>query len=117
MPGLGAARIAWLGLIALQLLWFGWLAPAESLGRTGGLLFALLPLLLPLWPILRLNLDALVVGGMILLIYFCFAVVEAWVSPAVRVLALIEIALIALYYLALLSVRRRRGGKAAERPR
>jgi len=107
MPGLGAARVAWLALIALQLVWFGWLVPAESLGRLGGLLFALVPLMLPLWPIVRLDLDGLVIGGLILLAYFCFAVVEAWVSPAVRILALIEIALIALYYLALLSVRRR----------
>jgi len=107
MPGLGAARFAWLALIALQLVWFGWLAPAESLGRLGGLLFALCPLLLPLWPVVRLNPDGLVIGGLILLVYFCFAVVETWVSPAVRVLALVEIGLIVLYYLALLSLRRR----------
>ncbi|MBS3744674.1 MAG: DUF2069 domain-containing protein [Wenzhouxiangellaceae bacterium] len=114
MPGLRSARAAWLALIALQLVWFGWLAPAETLGRSGGLLLAVAPLLLPLWPILRLNLDGLVIGGLLLLVYFCFAVVEAWIStgPMVRVLALLEIALILLYYLALLSVRRRRPGAA-----
>lgn len=112
-------RLSWcrwslLGLLVLQLAWFGWLAPAETLGRSGGLLLAVVPLLLPLWPILRLNLDGLVIGGLLLLIYFCFAVVEAWIStgPMVRVLALLEIALIVLYYLALLSVRRRRSGAA-----
>lgn len=115
MPGLGAARVAWLGLIALQLVWFGWLAPAETPGRAGGVLFAVVPLLLPLWPVLRLDLDGLVIGGILLVFYFCFSVVEAWASPAVRVLALIEIALIVLYYLGLLSVRRRDPG--AERPR
>lgn len=106
MPALGVTRIAWLGLIGLQLIWFGWLAPSESLGRLGGTLFALVPLLLPLWWILRLGRDGLVVGGMILLGYFCFAVVEAWVNPLVRWLGLIEIALIIVYFAALLAIRR-----------
>ena len=108
MPGLGMTRIAWLALVGLQLVWFGWLAPSESLGRTGGIIFALVPLLLPLWWIFRLGRDALVIGGMILLGYFCFAVVEAWMSPSVRWLALIEIALIVVYFAALLAIRRRR---------
>lgn len=98
-------RIAWLALIGLQIAWFGWLAPSESLGRSGGVIFALVPLLLPLWWILRLGRDALVIGGMILLAYFCFAVVEAWASPSVRWLALIEIALIVLYFAGLLAIR------------
>jgi len=116
MPGLGVARIAWLALIILQLIWFGWLAPAENPGRIGGTLFALVPLLLPLWWILRLGRDGLVVGGMILLGYFCFSVVEAWVSPPVRWLALIQIALIVLYYAALLAIRRRPSQVGGEPP-
>jgi len=108
MPGLGGTRIAWLALIGLQLVWFGWLAPSESLGRLGGTLFAVLPLLLPLWWILRLGRDGLVVGGLILMVYFCFAVAEAWANPEVRWLALVEIALVVLYYVSLLAVRRKR---------
>ena len=107
MPGLGITRIAWLALIGLQLVWFGWLAPSESLGRLGGTLFALVPLLLPLWWIWRLRLNALVVGGMLLLIYFCIAVSEAWVDPVARPVALLEIALISAYFLALAGVRQR----------
>lgn len=106
----GVTRVAWLALIGLQLLWFGWLAPSESLGRPGGTLFALVPLLLPLWWILRLGRDGLVIGGMILLGYFCFAVVEAWVDPSVRWLAVAQIALIVVYFVALLAIRRRRPG-------
>lgn len=106
MPGLSVTRIAWLALIALQLAWFAWLAPSEVAGRLGGTLFAVVPLLLPLWWILRLHLNGLVVGGLILLGYFCFAVVEAWVSPDARALALVQIGLVAIYYLGLLSVRR-----------
>lgn len=107
MPGLGVTRVAWLALIVLQLVWFGWLAPAQGVGRLGGTLFAIVPLLLPLWWILRLGRDGLVIGGMILLGYFCFAVVEAWVNPGVRWLALLEIVLIVLYYAGLLAIRRR----------
>ncbi|MEX2498041.1 MAG: DUF2069 domain-containing protein [Wenzhouxiangellaceae bacterium] len=113
MPGLGLTRIAWLALIGLQLAWFGWLAPAGT-GRLGGTLFAVVPLLLPLWWILRLGRDGLVIGGLILLGYFCFAVVEAWVNPSVRWLALVQIALIALYYAALLAIRRQRPGTESE---
>lgn len=110
----GITRIAWLALIGLQLAWFGWLAPAESLGRLGGTLFAVVPLLLPLWWIMRLDRDGLVIGGMILLGYFCFAVVEAWVAPSVRWLALVQIALITAYFIALLAIRRRRPGVEVE---
>jgi len=113
MPGLGMTRVAWLALIVLQLAWFAWLAPADS--RLGGTLFALVPLLLPLWWIMRLHLNGLVVGGLILLGYFCFAVVEAWVSPAVRMLALAQIAMIVFYYLALLAVKRAPSAGAAPR--
>ena len=114
MPGLGITRIAWLALIGLQLVWFGWLAPSESLGRLGGTLFALVPLFLPLWWILRLGRDGLVIGGMILLGYFCFAVVEAWVDPSVRWLAVAEIVLIVVYFIALLAIRRRPDGDAPD---
>lgn len=110
----GMTRVAWLALIGLQLVWFGWLAPAESLGRLNGTLFALVPLLLPLWWILRLGRDGLVIGGMILLGYFCFAVVEAWVDPSVRWLAMAQIALITTYFVALLAIRRRRPGVGDE---
>ena len=108
MPGLGVTRGAWLALIGLQLVWFGWLAPSESLGRLGGTVFALVPLMLPLWWVLRLGWDGLVIGGMILLGYFCFAVVEAWVDPSVRWLAVAQIALIVVYFVAMLAIRRQR---------
>lgn len=110
MPGVGITRVAWLALIVLQLIWFAWLAPSEGIGRLAGTLIAVVPLLAPLWWILRLGRDALVIGGMILLCYFCFAVVEAWVNPEVRWLALVEIGLIVLYYLGLLAIRRKRPG-------
>ena len=109
---LSSARLAWVALIAVQAAWFGWLAPDPWPGRAGATALAIVPLLLPLWWIWRLNVNGLVIGGMLLLIYFAVAVSEAWVEPAVRPVALIEIGLIAVYFLALLDVRRRRGPRA-----
>lgn len=105
------ARWVWLALIALQLAWFGWLYPPELLGRVPALVIAVLPLLIPTYWIWRLTRDALVVGGMILLLHFSFAVAEAWASPTTRAIALVQIALIVVYFLALPGVRR--GGKAS----
>jgi uncharacterized membrane protein len=108
MPPLKLTRIAWLALIALQLLWFAWLAPDPALGRLGAVLLATVPLLLPLWWVWRLSINGLVIGGIVLLVYFCIAVSEAWVDPVARPVALLEIALITVYFAALLSVRRGR---------
>ncbi|MGK7296628.1 MAG: DUF2069 domain-containing protein [Candidatus Wenzhouxiangella sp. M2_3B_020] len=106
---LALARIAWIALIAVQAAWFGWLAPDPSLGRAGATALAIVPMLLPLWWIWRLRVNGLVVGGMLLLVYFAVAVSEAWVEPSARPVALIEISLIAVYFLALLDVRGTRG--------
>ncbi|MDT8448733.1 MAG: DUF2069 domain-containing protein [Wenzhouxiangellaceae bacterium] len=103
---LASARWAWLGLIALQAAWFGAWAPIGALGRPAGVALFVVPLLVPAPWIFRLNLRGLVVGGLILLFHFCVAVAEAWTSPAARAPALIQIVLIAWYYLALLGIRR-----------
>lgn len=103
---LASARWAWLGLIALQVAWFGGWAPIDALGRQAGVALFVAPLLVPAPWIFRLNPRGLVVGGLILLFHFCVAVAEAWTSPAARAPALIQIALIAWYYLALLGIRR-----------
>lgn len=101
------ARWLWLALIALQIVWFGLLMPIDALGPIASAALFVVPLLLPLWPILRLNLRGLVIGGMILLVYFCVAVAEAWAQPASRAPALIQIALITWYYVVLYEIRRR----------
>ena len=112
------ARWSWLALIGVQLAWFGWWSPSEVLGYWPALLLATVPLLLPLPWILRLSRSALVVGGMILLLHFSVAVSEAGVDPVARPLALLQIALIVFYFLALPAFGRRRRrdpGDAADR--
>jgi uncharacterized membrane protein len=113
MPPLVWTRYTWAALIVVQVVWFAWLAPDPLAGPLGTTLLATVPLLLPLWWIWRLQLNALVIGGMLLLIYFSIAVSEAWVDPVARPVALIEIALVTVYFAALLSVRR--GSSKADR--
>ncbi len=108
MIPVGFARWCWVALIGVQLAWFGWWSPSEVLGYWPALLLATVPLLIPLPWILRSSRAALVVGGMILLVHFSVAVSEAWVDPVVRPLALLQIVLIVVYFLALPAFRRRR---------
>jgi len=110
---LALTRVAWVALIVVQAAWFGWLAPETPFGRVATTLFAVVPLLLPLWWVWRLHLNGLVVGGLVLLVYFSVAVAEAWVDAVARPVALLEIALIVVYFAALSTVRR----QAPDRPR
>jgi uncharacterized membrane protein len=113
---LSATRWAWLTLIGLQLVWFAGLGPEPPLGRAASSLLAVVPMLLPLWWIWRLRVNGLVVGGMLLLIYFCVAVAEAWVDPVARPVALLQIAVIVVYFIALAGVRRGATRRAAGDP-
>ena len=113
---LSPARWIWLALIALQPIWFGWLDPIGPLGRTGSVLLMTVPLLLPAWWIWRLNLRALVIGGLLLLGYFCIAVAEAWSAPASRIPALIQIMLVTGFFVVLGQLRPQRRGRAQEPP-
>jgi uncharacterized membrane protein len=84
--------LAWAALIALQLLWHGWLVPPARMPVTVALAIAVIPLLLPLLA-LRRPPRALLLAGMLALFYFCHGVSEAWSAPAARSLALAEVAL------------------------
>ncbi len=105
-------RWLWLVLIALHLFWFGILTPADSLGRAGTAILVTSPLLVMLawmWPP---GPKVRVIGGMLLLLYFCLGVAEAWATSLapVRLVALIQIALIAAYYVVLFKGWRRARG-------
>jgi uncharacterized membrane protein len=93
-------RIAWFALIALQLLWHGWLAPPQTMPTWLVLAITVIPLLLPLLAIRDLR-RALLWVGILSLFYFCHGVSEAWSSPAERWLAILEIVLTLLLIAAL----------------
>jgi uncharacterized membrane protein len=83
---------AWAALVALQLLWHGWLLPPQSMPIAWVLAITLVPLLLPL-AALRNPRRALLWVGILALFYFCHGVAEAWSSSVERMLAVVEIAL------------------------
>ena len=86
-------RAAWFALVALQLVWHGWLAPPQSMPVWLVLAITVVPLLLPLLALRRDLRRALLWVGILSLFYFCHGVAEAWSAPSERWLALVEIAL------------------------
>ncbi|NDY94927.1 DUF2069 domain-containing protein [Wenzhouxiangella limi] len=104
-------RLSWcrwslVGLLVLQLAWFSWLGPPTGSARIVVLILAAGPLAFALPFAWSLRPRPLVVTGLLLLIYFSFAVMEAWASPTARVPALLQIALILAFFTALATIRR-----------
>ena len=98
---------AWAALALLQIVWHAWLLPPAQMPISVALLFALLPLAIPLlyW---RTPARALLVAGMICLFYFCHGVAEAYAAPRERVFAIIEIVLAVVVILACARMPKRR---------
>ncbi len=91
------ARMALLALIVLCFAWEGWLAPI----RPGGSLLVLkvVPLLLPLYGVLKRNVYTLQWSSMLVLAYFVEGVVRGMSDPApVAPLAWSEAALSTIYF-------------------
>ena len=84
--------LAWALLTVLQLLWHGWLFPAQSMAPTLVLALTVVPLLLPLFALRDVR-RALLWVGILSLFYFCHGVSEAWSAPGERWLAWLEIVL------------------------
>lgn len=108
----GAVRIAWaaavaslVALIFLCLAWELWLAPI----RPGGSLLALktLPLLIPLFGVLRGNRYTFQWSSMFILLYFTEGVVRGWGDrPPSQQLALAEVALTLVFFAAVVAYAR-----------
>ena len=92
LPVYRVGLACWALLLVLQILWHGWLFPAQELPRWLVLVFTAVPLLLPLFAIRDVR-RALLWVGIVSLFYFCHGVAEAWSAPTERPLALAEIVL------------------------
>lgn len=84
--------VAWAALVVLQLIWHGWLFPAQTMPVLLVLAITVIPLLLPLFAIRDVR-RALLWVGILSLFYFCHGIAEAWSSPDERWLGIIEIIL------------------------
>ncbi|HET7268553.1 MAG TPA: DUF2069 domain-containing protein [Oleiagrimonas sp.] len=107
-----AGFAAWAALLVLELVWHLWLAPFDA----PALALAIVPLLLPLLALRRPE-RALLWIGIIALFYFAHGVSDAWVSPAWRIPALIEMLLSVVVIGALgVGVQRRKSKPLPETP-
>jgi uncharacterized membrane protein len=115
------ALTAWLGLIVLTLAWEGWLAPAGYVPPGFWLTIKSVPLLIPLFALLRERPRAYVVACLLLLPYFIEGVVLSYqhrtaglALHAVLPYALIETLLCAIFFVSAVWYVRRRGGVGGE---
>lgn len=83
---------AWAALALLQVVWHGWLFPAQDMPSLLVLALTVIPLLLPLLTLRDVR-RALLWVGILSLFYFCHGVSEAWSAPGQRWLAWLEIVL------------------------
>lgn len=107
MIPLSWCRWSLLALIAVQLLWFGWLKPPEIVPLSLALALSVLPLLISLALAWTLKPHGLIISGLILLIYFSIGVTEAWAGSELRAIALAQVVLVVVYFTALAMARRR----------
>ena len=85
--------IALVALALLQILWHAWLAPPPSKQLWPTLALSIVPLLPGLWVCWQNLRRGVLVGGIVCLFYFCHGVGAAYADSAVRLPALVEIAL------------------------
>ncbi|HEX5961468.1 MAG TPA: DUF2069 domain-containing protein [Rhodanobacteraceae bacterium] len=106
---------AWAALAALQVVWHAWLLPPARMPIAVALVIGLLPLAMPLlyW---RRPARALLLAGMVSLLYFCHGVAEAWAAPRGRVFAWIELLLAAVVILACARMPKRRNPARSKLP-
>jgi len=92
LPVYRIGLLAWVLLVLLQLVWHGWLFPAQTMPAWLVLVVTVVPLLLPLFSLGNVR-RALLWVGILSLFYFCHGVAEAWSAPGERMLAWAEIVL------------------------
>lgn len=103
-------RLSWcrwslLAVLVLQPIWFGWLYPSAHFPVWLVLAVTMIPLLLPAIGVWRLQTRALVIAGIVLMFHFSYAVMEAYANLTVRPLALVQVALVTIYFIGLAMVR------------
>jgi len=88
------------GLLVLQWLWLGMIAPPGPGSPWIYAMFMSIPMLPSLALLARRHRSALLVGALAALLYFCHGVMTAMSEPAQRTLGLVEVALSVLVVVA-----------------
>ena len=97
-----------IGLIFLSVAWEGWLAPLQPGGSA--LIFKVLPLMVPLFGILHGKRYTYQWSSMMMLIYFTEGAVRSWSDHGLsQILAMIEVALTVIFFLAAIYYARATG--------
>lgn len=100
-----SCRYTLIALILLQPLWYGWMAPPVLADFWLPVVLLAGPLIVALPFVWGAGKSALVITGCILLIHFCVAVAEVWANPVARVPGIIQVVLIAIYFIGMSSLR------------
>lgn len=99
---LNLCRYSFVLLLIWQPIWFLLLQPLETFSPVAVLGTTMIPLAILLPLVWRLNLHGLIIGGCILLVYFSFAVMELWTTPAARIGAGVQTLLTVAYFTGIL---------------
>jgi uncharacterized membrane protein len=89
---------AYLGTLAWQVIWHGILPPPLGARNAWLVLFACLPLLIPLSGLVRKRYRSMIWAGLLLMLYMTIGIMEVWSNPPQRIPALVQVAL-AVFYL------------------
>ncbi|NOT18156.1 MAG: DUF2069 domain-containing protein [Sulfuriferula sp.] len=100
--------VSLIALIFLSVAWEGWLAPLTPGGSA--LIFKVIPLMIPLFGILRGKRYTYQWSSMMILIYFTEGAVRAWSDHGLsQILAMIEVALTVTFFTATIYYARATG--------
>ena len=89
---------AYLATLIWQVVWHGLLPPPWGARNTWLALMACLPLLIPLFGLVRGNYRSMIWAGLLLMLYFTIGMMEIWSNPPQRFPAIVQIVL-AVFYL------------------
>ena len=90
-------QIAYVFMLAWQLVWLGLLPSPAGPQNTWLAIIACLPLLLPLKGVIQNAYRSMVYGGIVLMIYLAAGVMEIWTNPAHRWPALVQVIVVVIY--------------------
>ncbi len=100
-------RASYAGVCLWQFIWHTALPPPAGNGSLLLGVLAALPLLLPLRGVWQGRPHGMIWGGLLLLVYFMVAAMEAWSNPAQRFAAWVQILLVTVYQAAVVILSRR----------